>query len=286
MFTIIGADGREYGPVAVDQIKSWIVAGRADYRTKARREGSIQWMPLAEFPEFAEAATGEQPPAAVGVAATGPMDGKAYAADLVARAPKLDIGDTISRSWELLKDNFLPLVGVTVVVTVALAVMQAMLHIIPALGFVTSLLFTGVFLGGLNLYYLRLLRGEAVEFGDAFAGFTLAFVPLMLGGLVSSLLTCIGFVCLILPGIYLAVAWAFTTMLIIDKKMDFWTAMEVSRRVITAQWWRMFGLIILAAIIGMLGALLFVVGIFLTLPITVGCLVVAYETLCNPPPQA
>ena len=286
MFTIIGADGREYGPVALEQVKSWIAAGRADYKTKARREGSIQWKPLAEFPEFAEGAAGGQPPAAAGIASAGPVDGKTYAADLVARAPKLSIGDTIGRSWELLKDHFLPLVGATIVVTVALAVLQAMLHIVPALGVIASLLLTGVFLGGLNLYYLRQLRGEAVEFGDAFAGFTLALVPLMLGGLVSSLLTCVGFVCLILPGIYLAVAWAFTTLLIIDKKMDFWTAMEVSRRVITAQWWRMFGLIILAAIIGMLGALLLVVGIFLTLPITIGSLVVAYETLCNPPPQA
>jgi hypothetical protein len=286
MFTIIGADGREYGPVAVDQIKSWIVAGRADYRTKARREGSIQWMPLAEFPEFAEAATGEQPPAAAGVAATGPMDGKAYAADLVARAPKLDIGNTIARSWELFKGNFWLLVAATFVVLLAQAVLQAVLIAIPILRISASLLLTGVFLGGLYYYYLRRLRGETVKFGDAFAGFTLAFVPLMLGGLVSSLLTGVGLLFLILPGIYLAVAWAFTTLLIIDKKMDFWTAMEVSRRVITAQWWRMFGLIVLAAIIGMLGALLLFVGIFLTLPITIGSLVVAYETLCNPPPKA
>ena len=254
MFTIIGADGREYGPVAVEQVKSWIAAGRADYKTKARREGSIQWKPLTEFPEFAADSTGGLPPAIAGMAPAGPMDAKIYAADLVARAPKLSIGDTIGRSWELLKDHFLPLVGATIVVVVALAVLQAMLKMIPFLGIVASLVLTGVFLGGLYFYYLRQLRGETVEFGDAFAGFTLAFVPLMLGGLVSSLLTCVGFALLILPGIYLAVAWAFTTLLIIDKKMDFWTAMEVSRRVITAQWWRMFGLIILAAIIGALGA--------------------------------
>ena len=42
MFTIIGADGREYGPVAVEQVKAWVAAGRADKKTKARREGSIQ----------------------------------------------------------------------------------------------------------------------------------------------------------------------------------------------------------------------------------------------------
>ena len=38
------------------------------------------------------------------MAPAGPVDAKAYAADLIARAPKLGIGDTIGQSWELLKD--------------------------------------------------------------------------------------------------------------------------------------------------------------------------------------
>jgi hypothetical protein len=281
MFTIIGGDGKEYGPVTVEQIKAWIVAGRANGQTKVRREGSTEWKPLAEYAEFASGPTGAPPPVA-GPASAGPVDPKVYAADLIARAPKLGIGDTIGRSWELLKGNFWPLVGVTIVVLLVSGIAGA----IPILGILSSLLLTGVFMGGLYFYYLRRLRGEAVEFGDAFAGFTLAFVPLMLAGLVTSLLTGIGLLLLILPGIYLAVAWAFTVLLVIDQKLEFWTAMEVSRRVITAQWWRMFGLIILAAIIAMLGVLLLIVGVFVTYPIAIGSLVVAYETLCNPPPKA
>lgn len=160
MFTIIGADGREYGPVAAEQVKSWIAAGRADYKTKARREGSIQWKPLTEFPEFASGSISGQPPAIAGMAPAGPMDAKIYAADLVARAPKLGIGDTIGRSWELLKGNFWLLVGATFVVLLAQAVLQAVLHAIPILRISASLLLTGVFLGGLYFYYLRRLRGK------------------------------------------------------------------------------------------------------------------------------
>ncbi|MDD2764717.1 MAG: DUF4339 domain-containing protein [Opitutaceae bacterium] len=285
MFTIIGADGKEYGPVSVEQVQTWIAAGRANGQTKAKREGSAEWKPLAEHPEFAGGSTTTPPPPAVNPVPpvpTGPVDPKTYAADLIARAPKLGIGDTIGRSWDLLKGNFWPLVGVTFVVLVV----QAVANAIPLLGILASLLLSGVFIGGLYFYYLRRLHGETVEFGDAFAGFTLAFVPLMLAGLVSSLLTLVGFLLLILPGIYLAVAWSFTMLLVIDKKLEFWTAMEVSRRVITAQWWRMFGLMILAAILGVLGLLLFLFGVFFTLPITIGSLVIAYETLCNPPPKA
>jgi hypothetical protein len=282
MFTIIGGDGKEYGPVSADQVKQWIAAGRANGQTKIKREGTAEWRPLAEFPEFAGGAGEPLPPPVPAAAPAGPVDPKAYAADLIARAPKLLIGDTIGRSWELLKANFWPLVGVTFLIVV----IQGVLNAIPFLGIVTSLLLTGVFYGGLYCYYLRRIRGQPTELGDAFAGFTLAFVPLMLGGLVVGLLTCVGLICLIIPGIYLSVAWCFTFPLIIDQKLEFWTAMEVSRRVVTAQWWRVFGLAILAFLVSLLGVLACGIGVFATLPIGFGAITIAYETLCHPPAKA
>jgi len=52
MFTIIGGDGKEYGPVSTDQIRGWVAAGRANLDTKARAIGSEEWRRLADFPEF------------------------------------------------------------------------------------------------------------------------------------------------------------------------------------------------------------------------------------------
>ena len=53
MYKIIGADGREYGPVTADRLREWIAEGRASAQTKALAEGSTQWKPLAEYLEFA-----------------------------------------------------------------------------------------------------------------------------------------------------------------------------------------------------------------------------------------
>src|SRR6266481_279088 len=55
MYTIRGADGREHGPVTADQVRQWIVEGRANAQTKVRAEGSADWKLLNEFPEFAQA---------------------------------------------------------------------------------------------------------------------------------------------------------------------------------------------------------------------------------------
>jgi hypothetical protein len=79
MYRIIGADGREYGPVSDEQVRQWIAQGRATARTQARREGVEQWRLLAEFAEFGPAlavgvttrAAPPAPPATNGMAVTG-----------------------------------------------------------------------------------------------------------------------------------------------------------------------------------------------------------------------
>lgn len=53
MYKIIGADGRQYGPISADQLQQWIAQGRANAQTMAQVEGSTEWKPLASFPEFA-----------------------------------------------------------------------------------------------------------------------------------------------------------------------------------------------------------------------------------------
>ena len=107
-----------------------------------------------------------------------------------------------------------------------------------------GVLLSGPLLGGLYLYFLKKIRGEAAGVEVAFTGFRQPLPHLVLGGFVAALLTVLGFMCLILPGVYLLVAWKFTFPLIVDKGLDFWTAMRVSRKVISKHWWKFFKLLI------------------------------------------
>ena len=61
MYRIIGADGREYGPITADQLRLWIAEGRAAAQTKAQAEGTAQWKPLIEYIEFAPLLAGTAP---------------------------------------------------------------------------------------------------------------------------------------------------------------------------------------------------------------------------------
>ncbi|MBI5381564.1 MAG: RDD family protein [Opitutae bacterium] len=54
MFTIIGGDGQEYGPVSVDQIRRWLAEGRANRDTRAKRAGGDVWQRLGDWEEFSD----------------------------------------------------------------------------------------------------------------------------------------------------------------------------------------------------------------------------------------
>ena len=52
MYRIIGADGREYGPISTEQLRQWISEGRAIATTRVLREGASEWTTLGALPEF------------------------------------------------------------------------------------------------------------------------------------------------------------------------------------------------------------------------------------------
>jgi Domain of unknown function (DUF4190)/GYF domain 2 len=62
MYRIIGIDGKEYGPVSVEQLRQWIAEGRANAATRAFAEGTTEWKPLDAFPEFASLFPAAAPP--------------------------------------------------------------------------------------------------------------------------------------------------------------------------------------------------------------------------------
>src|SRR5436190_22377121 len=62
MYILIGADQKEYGPVAAEEVRAWIAESRANGQTLARFEGG-PWKPLSTFPEFVGSLGATPPPA-------------------------------------------------------------------------------------------------------------------------------------------------------------------------------------------------------------------------------
>ncbi len=61
MYKIIGADGKEYGPITAEQLRQWIAEGRANAQTQVLPEGAANWTTVGQLPEFAAGAPGPAP---------------------------------------------------------------------------------------------------------------------------------------------------------------------------------------------------------------------------------
>ncbi len=277
MYRIIGADGRQYGPVSADQVREWIAQGRANGHTRVLAEGATDWKMLSEVPEFnaalgAGAGRPAAPTAPVVAATGGQAQADAIAQAILARDYHVEIGSCISRGWNLVFSNFWLTVGTTVLMLILLTVV----NFLP----IAPLLLNLVLWTGLKWMFLKQVRGQRVELSDAFAGFGPLFVPLMLFSLVAQILYFVGLVLCLLPGIYLGVAWLlFSGLLIMDKGLEFWPAMELSRKVVTRHWWVLFGLVVVAFLLNLLGLAVCLIGYVITLPITLAAVVYAYEDI-------
>lgn len=265
-----------------DQIRKWIAEGRADTQTRILTEGAAVWKRLADILEFADALAAKTPkpssiatPPTISTESDASKPGPAPAAS-ASPGPSFLIGDCFSRGWQLYKNDF----WLLLVATAVILLITSGLHSIPAIGNVVGLLFGFAFWGGLKFVFLKRIRGEAADVGDAFCGFKAGLVPLMLASLIANVLTTVGLLLLILPGIYLLVAWwMFVPLLIIDKRLDFWPAMELSRKTVNKNFWRCLGLFLLAGLVAVSGFIACGVGLFFTVPIGLAAVVYAYEDL-------
>ena len=274
MYKIIGVDGKEYGPVSLQQLRQWVTEGRINAQTRTQPDGATEWFLLGTLPELADlfGTAAGAPPTEPPV--TPLANGDALAAELLARDYQINIGHCLSRSWTLIKANFWLLVGASFLGTLIAAGCG-----IPCIGPIIGLVVGGPMMGGLYALYLKQLRGQPSSLSDAFVGFSTLFVPLMLAHIVSGLLTGLGVLLCVVPGIYLGVAWLFALPLVTDKHLDFWPAMELSRKVIHRHWWKLFGLVLVAGLVSIAGVLACVVGIFVTIPIAFGAIAYAYEDI-------
>jgi hypothetical protein len=242
MYKIIGGDQKVYGPVTADELWRWIAESRLNGQSLVQVEGAADWRALSTFPEFAEALrtqTGAPPLAA---AATPQISDEAWTAQILARQPQLQIGRCLALSGRLLLSNFGLFFGATCVAwLIGLAC-----RFIPLIGYFVEWAMGGVLYGGLYLVILKRIRGQPASISDLFAGFSSRFGQLLLVGFLTSLLMYLGLACcLVLPGLYLLVAWTFSVPLVADRGLEFWSAMELSRKVATRVWFELFALIVL-----------------------------------------
>ena len=132
-------------------------------------------------------------------------------------------------------------------------------------GWIASPVTVPLSVGMLLLGYAR-ANDEEIRIDAIFNYYVLVW-PLFFASVLVTLLTYVGFALLVLPGLYLSIAYSFTLPLIVDKKLDIWGAMEVSRQAVTKHWFTIFGVNISLMLLVMFSAIPMGIGLIWTIPL-------------------
>jgi hypothetical protein len=136
----------------------------------------------------------------------------------------------------------------------------------------------GTLIAGFHIYTIKRMMGRRAEFGDLFKGFNF-FLPTLVASLLIGLFTFVGMLACLVGGLVVAGALNFTYLFIVDKRMDFWPAMQSSHAVVKNDYFgfTMFALLLL--LVNCLGALCLVVGLLVTFPVSIAAITVAYREI-------
>jgi uncharacterized membrane protein len=118
---------------------------------------------------------------------------------------------------------------------------------------------------GITFLGINIARETEINVPSIFNYFTYA-IPLTITFVLIYIALMLGFVLLVIPGIYLAISYAFVYPLVVDKNLGAWEAMELSRKTVTKQWFKFFGLAVVSAVLIILSAIPLGVGLIWSLP--------------------
>lgn len=91
-------------------------------------------------------------------------------------------------------------------------------------------------------------------------------LPIFLTYLLMVAFIVIGFILLVVPGLYLLFAYMLALPLLVDKQLGIWEALETSRKAITPCWFRVVGLSLISAVVVAVSAIPLGIGLIWTLP--------------------
>ena len=153
-----------------------------------------------------------------------------------------------------------------------------------ALNSMVPMILQGPLMAGFHFFCIKRLMGRQTDFGDLFKGFNF-FVPALVASLVIGLFTFAGTLLCIIPGLVVMAMYKFTYLFIVDKRLDFWPAMQASHNVVRNDYFGFTMFLLLMCLVNVLGALCCIVGLLVSIPVTFAAITVAYQELVGFDPQ-
>lgn len=138
----------------------------------------------------------------------------------------------------------------------------------------------GALIAGMHIMCMKKMQQGRTEIGDLFKGFNY-FVPTLLIALLVSVFAFLGTLACIIPAFVVLAMYMFPYLFVVDRKMDFWPAMQASHAIVKQDYFgfTMFLLVMIGILI--LGALACIVGLLIAVPVMYAAITAAYRDIAG-----
>jgi len=188
---------------------------------------------------------------------------------------KFSISEALKFGWQIFKNNIgffiLLLIIIGLIFTTPDIIANRVRKESPFLGFIFdifSFILNILVSMGLIKISLRFCDQEKGKFSDLFTSYPL-FLKYLFSSILYGLIVLVGFILFIIPGIIWLIKFFFYDYFIVDKNVGPIEALKRSSAITRGAKWDLFTFILLLGAINFLGALVFFVGLFVTVPITI-----------------
>jgi hypothetical protein len=174
------------------------------------------------------------------------------------------VGGAYGYAWSILKADFWSLLLIGFVAWLLVFIVSSILNRFGTVGGLLSFLFSVLVAGpisyGAAYAWLRAVRGERPVVDNLFEPFRGYWVRAVLANLLHEIVLVVGFILLIIPGIFLSVRLAFVPFLVVDEGLGPVEALTESFNRTSGHFWMIFGTGLLGILIVIVGFVLLVIG--------------------------
>lgn len=281
-YFVISEDGQEQGPFDLIGIVKKIRNRNITGETQIKLAGADISKAASEYPDlgefFSEMEAGDK------------EEGSG-----VARQHRFS--KCLKNGWLFLQNNQLSTIFSGVFVLTLILLLGIINIVLPKvfviIGYIGTFIFMQYMFMGYAYSMLRMTRGQPVDFGFIIGKMKPLRQSLLMASLMMSffiivglllitqgemlVISIIGLLVLTLPGFYMFAIHIFTPLLILDKGMDFWEAMEASRKAVKSGGWENIGVFYGLITVNFLASMGLIIPLIVTLPITMSPVTEIYD---------
>lgn len=190
------------------------------------------------------------------------------------------VSNIISQAWQLWKSHVVftwMVLGVIFAVNIVFGILDPKGESI--LVSLLSILVTLFFELGAIALILKLVRtGQEGQIQEIISQKEI-YPQALLGNIIYYIMMMVGFVLLIIPGIYVAVRFMFLPYVFVDQKLGWQEALKEASRLSEGRRWDLFGFSVVLILLNLVGVLLLLVGLLITIPVSMIATTMMYEFL-------